>query len=151
MSTMNTTHKLYIGQPLEHRVEYVSSMTRLCEKLGVSISNTPGTKAVIDDKDDWRRTARPWTCTLRMGRHRLTVPFWQGPAHTKEPTAADVLSCLVADADALDYSFEEWCGDFGYDTDSRTAEKTYKACCKSGMKTRRFLGEHYEEFRKAEH
>lgn len=136
-------------QPLTPRVEYVSSLTRLCTKLAVTIENVYGNTEPRED--EWKQTAHPWTCTLRISRRRLTVPFWQGSAHTKEPTAADVLSCLVSDADALDYSFEEWCGNFGYDTDSRTAEKTYKACCKSGMKTRKFLGEHYEEFRGAEH
>lgn len=43
------------------------------------------------------------------------------------PTAYDILSCL----EKYDCgSFEDFCGEFGYDTDSRTAEKTYKAVCK---------------------
>ena len=43
------------------------------------------------------------------------------------PTAYDVLACLQK----YDVgSFEDFCGDFGYDTDSRTALKTYKAVCK---------------------
>jgi len=41
------------------------------------------------------------------------------------PTAYDILSCL----EKYDYdSFEDFCGEFGYDTDSRNAEKIYNAC-----------------------
>ncbi len=42
----------------------------------------------------------------------------------KEPTAYDVLASLTTyDPD----TFEEFCSSYGYDTDSRKAEKTYKA------------------------
>ena len=40
----------------------------------------------------------------------------------KEPNAYDVLSCLQKNEVG---SFEDFCGDFGYDTDSRKAEQTY--------------------------
>ncbi len=36
-------------------------------------------------------------------------------------------------------SFEDFCGDFGYDTDSRTAERIYKAVCKEWEKVSRFF------------
>lgn len=40
------------------------------------------------------------------------------------PSEYDVLTCLTKyDAG----TFENFCGDFGYDTDSRSAERTYKA------------------------
>lgn len=43
------------------------------------------------------------------------------------PTLYDVLACLQK----YDVgTFEDFCSDFGYDTDSRTAEKTYKAVVK---------------------
>ena len=47
--------------------------------------------------------------------------------YPKEPTAYGVLACLQK----YDVgTFENFCGDFGYDEDSRTAEKTYKAVVK---------------------
>lgn len=48
------------------------------------------------------------------------------------PTAASVLNSLLLDGAAVDQSFPDWCGDFGYDEDSITALGTYRACCKTG-------------------
>lgn len=43
-----------------------------------------------------------------------------------KPNEYDVLTCLQK----YDVgTFENFCGEFGYDTDSRTAEKTYNAVC----------------------
>jgi hypothetical protein len=42
----------------------------------------------------------------------------------KAPDCYDVLACLTKYDPG---TFEDFCGDFGYDEDSRTAEKTYKA------------------------
>lgn len=44
------------------------------------------------------------------------------------PSILDVVSSLLLDADVCGRSFEEWASDFGYDTDSRQAEKIYRAC-----------------------
>jgi hypothetical protein len=58
------------------------------------------------------------------------------------PGVADVLHCLLMDADAIDAgSFEEWAQEFGYDTDSRKAETTYRACVEIGLKLRLMLGD----------
>lgn len=39
--------------------------------------------------------------------------------------------CFVSDACGANQSFENFCGEFGYDTDSRRTEKIYKECLKS--------------------
>lgn len=58
------------------------------------------------------------------------------------PVLRDVLYSLCMDAEALDYSdFEEWADNFGYDTDSRKAERTYQACIAIGLKLRNMLGD----------
>jgi hypothetical protein len=44
------------------------------------------------------------------------------------PDVAAVLSCLVLDSSAKDMSFEEWCREYGYSDDSRSAERTYNYC-----------------------
>lgn len=66
--------------------------------------------------------------TLSRNGKRYSFNFGQSIAGADEiPTAYDVLSCLQK----YDIgSFEDFCGEFGYDTDSRKAEKIYKAVCK---------------------
>lgn len=56
------------------------------------------------------------------------------------PALLDVLYSLVSDSDADENSFEDWCSNYGYDTDSRWAEATYNACREIGTKLRRMLG-----------
>ena len=58
------------------------------------------------------------------------------------PSIADVLSCLLLDASAIDAgTFEEWASECGYDTDSRKAEVTYRECVDHGLKLRAMLGD----------
>lgn len=74
---------------------------------------------------------------------RMTAHFSMGYGHHgAEPTAADVLDCLASDSSSVDQSdFETWCGDLGYDPDSRKAEKTYKACQHAAKRLKAFLGD----------
>lgn len=70
-----------------------------------------------------------WLVTLRLGDRSMIVPYSMGSAHSGEPEIADVLSCLTSDAGGIEgsYSFSDWCGNYGYDDDSRTAERVYNA------------------------
>lgn len=64
------------------------------------------------------------------------------------PPLADVLYSLLLEGDAADQTFEEWCDNYGYDVDSRTAEKTYNACRDMGQKLQRmFTRAELEELR----
>ena len=55
------------------------------------------------------------------------------------PKIDDVLYALVMDSVALDQTFEDWCADYGYDTDSRKAFATYEACCANGKKLKQII------------
>lgn len=44
------------------------------------------------------------------------------------PSILDVVSNLLMDGDVNGQSFEDWASNFGYDVDSRKAEKIYLAC-----------------------
>jgi hypothetical protein len=60
----------------------------------------------------------------------------------KTPTLDDVMHCLISDADTIDYpNFEDWANCFGYEADSRSAEKIYRACLEIGLKLRSMLGD----------
>jgi len=129
-----------------------SDLDRVCDRLKIRADVTYGvTGKAAENLDDWKRESNPWTVTLRFQRRRLTVPFWTGSLITTEPTAADVLSCLCSDARGGESTFEEFCSDFGYDTDSRKAERLYRECERSAKRVRQFLGDAFDEVANASH
>lgn len=65
----------------------------------------------IADKDDFDRNIRIVTAQRNISK-------------LKTPTAYDILTCLTKYDPG---SFENFCSEFGYDIDSRKAEKTYNA------------------------
>jgi hypothetical protein len=69
-----------------------------------------------------------YSIVLKNDRHRYRFNFGQSIANSSiAPDAYDVLACLTK----YDIgTFDNFCADFGYDTDSRKAYKTYKAVLK---------------------
>jgi hypothetical protein len=53
------------------------------------------------------------------------------------PFACAVLYCLLSDMSCANDTFEDWCGNVGYDTDSRKALQTYLSCQENGTKLRK--------------
>jgi hypothetical protein len=88
--------------------------------------------------DDDARNMDHWKCKLIVGPRSMTVYFSKGFAHNgAEPTAPEVLDCLASDASSVvDASFEDWCSEYGYDTDSRKAEQTYKTIRRQARRLR---------------
>jgi hypothetical protein len=89
--------------------------------------------------DEWQQKAHPWTVTLKNGRKRMTVPFFTGQA-LGEPTTSDVLWCLISDASGVCDGFDWFCDCYGYDKDSRTAERIFNQCKQIKSKLERFFG-----------
>lgn len=86
-----------------------------------------------------------WKCkltrrTVNGGRRSMTVYFSMGYGLSGKPKATDVLDCLASDASSADQDFESWASDYGYDTDSRKAEQTYKTVAVATRKLKAFLG-----------
>lgn len=126
-----------------------SDIAKLCEAKGVKCDARYGKNK---EPAQWEHAAHSYRVTLRYQGRQLSTDFHCGAA-LGEPTAADVLSCLLSDMSSFDNarSFEEWASEFGYDPDSRAAEKVYKACAAIAPKVRRFLGDDLEAFLNAEH
>lgn len=83
----------------------------------------------------------------QMARHGPLSPKAQAaicarflPSFVKKVNPAEVLAaCAREGEDARGQTFEEWAGNYGYDTDSRRAEATYRACQELGDKVRKLL------------
>jgi hypothetical protein len=80
-----------------------------------------------------------YQCTFSRERKKLNIRFGQSINNTEkgiEPRAYDLLACITKNDPG---SFENFCGDFGYDSDSRKAEKTYKAVMKEWKSVEAFF------------
>lgn len=79
--------------------------------------------------------------SLSGDQRRITFPFWNS-AHavqTGEPlTAYDVLACISSDAYCPD-TFEDFCGEFGYEPDNRKAFALFKRCAAFAEQLRKFF------------
>lgn len=88
-----------------------------------------------------------WRCKLvnRSRKTRMTLIFSKGMGHHgAEPRIEEVLDCLASDGSGVENSrgnFSEWCDEYGYDADSRRAERTFNATVKQTDKLRNLLGE----------
>jgi hypothetical protein len=85
-----------------------------------------------------------WKCILEYNKKRMTIYFSKGYGFEgKKPSIEEVLNCLASDSLCIENnpSFEEFANEFGYDTDSRNAKKTYTVCIKQSKKLFKFLGE----------
>ena len=77
---------------------------------------------------------------------RVMMPIRKENRKAKEPTLKDVLYSLILDSDVLQHeSFEDWADCFGYEQDSRSAEKIYQACLTIGLKVNRMFNESERE------
>lgn len=129
--------------------------------------------------DDWKRSAYHFSIALHYQGRDLVTEYWMGHGNetlpkaiaddirscprsvhaermrnsfaiAPKPKVEDVLSSLILDGSACGMSFAEWCGEYGYDEDSRKALATYEECQKAGDKVRRLLGADLAEFQDAE-
>ncbi len=118
------------------------------------------------NRDGWECDS--WICTLTGGKASESFEYFTGTGHRKQvkpmvspryrkntvayeawakdafqpvaPHVADLLHSLILDSSASEQSFESWANEYGYDTDSRKAEDTYRACQKNADKLTRVLG-----------
>lgn len=110
------------------------TFTEFAQKHGITSLSTK-----LDSRTDGYRGwegASHWRCSLSSRMHEgqafYSPEYSMGSAHTGEPKLEDLLYSLHMDCTGvLDSSFEEWADEFGYDSDSRKAERIYKLCRKT--------------------
>lgn len=106
--------------------------------------------AITKKSDDWHDTADQWIITIG----KEAFEYYTGIGHRKndkpqKPELSSILHCLVMDASACNESFDDWCINYGYDTNSRKALETYLACQESALKLRKagiFITDELREF-----
>lgn len=97
---------------------------------------------------DNNRQCNYWRVSFAAGKSRFETDYFTGLGHRKQfkqkwgqpkpslPLAADVLYSLILDSNAINTSFDYWCADYGYDSDSISAFNTYQACCEIAKELR---------------
>jgi hypothetical protein len=111
-------------------------------------STYTGSKAApwSDGRENWNH--HNVTVINRDNGKRTRFDFWASIAHPEIDTEYDLMNafrCFVDDALAGSMEFREFCADFGYDEDSRRAEKIWNACKRSTAKlTRIYDGDLYD-------
>ena len=120
------------------------------DKKAMDFAAKTGTKLTIlgmEYKPMWgeKQPRCVFKCRLTRNRRSYTFEFGQSLYNgSKPPRMYDVLSCM----EKYDHgSFEDFCADYGFDPDSRRAERTYKACCKEYEAVERLFGDVMDDLR----
>lgn len=95
------------------------------------------------DFDGWEFDE--WRIEMCLDGKRMSVPYKMGVGHNRRPPElSEVLHALANDANELcaptPPTFEDWAASIGYDSDSRKAEKIYRACKRQCARLSEFLG-----------
>lgn len=106
---------------------YIQQAQNFATKFNVKLSfiGDPEYRGYFSDDKEERYVFK---CKLQRNKLSYTFTFGQSiSAGAQEPTLYDILTSLTKyDPE----TFEDFCSNYGYDQDSRKAEKTYKAVCK---------------------
>ncbi len=128
--------------------KFVSLIDRVIDdRISLNASYVGRNQSEFQQDADWEYDT--WRVVLRRGKKSLVTEFNLGMSYYGQPpTTVQVLSSLLADASYVidDGSFEEFCGDCGYDTDSRKAERMYKAVAEQTERLKKFLGRKFEAY-----
>ena len=123
---------------LNWRITFTRNARAFSTDYSAGIGHLPGyrynPRVTVDEFDAMKRACESGKA-FTAGRMLYTKPI---PA----PDVADVVHCLLSDAEAIDCeSFEEWCSQMGADTDSRKDEAIYRACVDTGLRLRTLFGD----------
>jgi hypothetical protein len=107
------------------------------------ISERPDRKDQDSKEQEWGDGAFHHKVTLKRGPKRFSTYYSMGSRLPEPPDVMEVLDSLASDASTYENcrGFEDWAGEYGYDTDSRKAEKIYNQIGEVARKLKSFLGE----------
>lgn len=95
------------------------------------------------DWEDNGQQRNHFVVTLKQGKKRMSFDFFDSAYNYRngktEITAYDALTTCSSEINCPD-TFEDFCSEFGYEEDSRKAEKTFRALKKFSDKLKKFFG-----------
>ena len=104
-------------------------LAELCAELGITATakelDTFNSEGGLTKFPDWAKQG--WTVSVKYKGKRAQFRFYGGGS-AQTPTVSDLVWAVAIDSNALNEEFSDWCGEFGYDTDSVKARSIYKAC-----------------------
>jgi len=128
--------------------KYTIMKTNDYQKQANDFATKHGVKLQIlgsERKSMWDEQQSRTVFRVKLSRKGKSYTFEFGQsiaAGNEDPTMYDILTCLTKyDPE----SFDNFCSEYGYDTDSRKAEKTYKAVCKEFEAVDRLFGDVIDE------
>ena len=101
---------------------------------------------VVDGmKYDVKEERTTYTVTLTHNNRTLTTTYTMGAAFLSPPSFAEVIDSLLSDVRGIEgMTFEQWCDEYGADSDSRAQERIFNACRDLMPRVRMFLGGEYD-------
>jgi hypothetical protein len=157
----------------------MNTLESLLSDLGITLEtllvgyHPANPKAVKSNGSGWTNAHFEWRVTLRRAStdQAFTTVYRCGTGHAKPqpdylfprseeswlkrpgtaipPTAASVVACLMSDAQCGADTFEDFCSNCGYDTDSRRALDIYLTCQQTATAMRRMLRADFERVAEA--
>jgi hypothetical protein len=121
--------------------EYAQLATTFAKKHGVKLTTKHiGFKKHFPGDAQGRHV---FECKLTRNRKQYTFTFGQSIVNGDTPPSMyDVLACLEK---YTPHTFSDFCEEYGYDFDSRSAEQVYKAVCKEYEAVERLFGDVLDE------
>ena len=130
-----------INKCLEY-VEDKDKFKEVIKDIKVFISK-PQLKSHFEDDKEKGIYRNIYRVTIQRESNKISFMYGDSINNTeanKTPDLYSVLACVGSDYYCPD-DFEDFCGDYGYDEDSRKAEKLHKRCLKQSDKLKEIFTE----------
>ena len=122
--------------------DYNKQAADFLAKYGITFSFKLANKKLPTWAESKERQNNHFTVTFKRGDKKLSFDFFGSQNDYRngkqEIDAYSVLACCSSDYYCPE-TVEDFCGEFGYDEDSRKAEKLHKACLKQSKKLQAFF------------
>jgi hypothetical protein len=118
---------------MEYTITAAAREFKVKAKFMRTVDRFPNTKETEHDgpHNQFLVTVKHYDITRRFSFYDSTRNHDLGIYDLSKDTVEDAFRSFIEDAIAGDMTFDDFCGNFGYDTDSRSAERIYKLCKKA--------------------